>query len=143
MSAARSTPRVTRPPASRASLVLLTAATLSGTAGLASPLTGQQAHSGRVELNGVNYYYEIHGAGDPLLLLHRGVGSIDRFRPILPALAAGRQVIAVDLHGHGRTPLGRRPIDLVDMGDDLAALLGQLGYQQADVMGYSLGGGVA
>ena len=52
-------------------------------------------------------------------------------------------MIAVDLHGHGRTPLGERPISLIDMGDDMAVLLERLGYRQVDAMGYSLGGGVA
>jgi pimeloyl-ACP methyl ester carboxylesterase len=100
--------------------------------------------SGHVEANGVNYYYEIHGKGEPLLLLHGGLGSIDMFRSgVLPALAKNRRVIAVDLHGHGRTALGERPISLPDMGDDMAAGLKQLGVAQADVLGYSLGGGVA
>src|SRR5712691_7253030 len=63
--------------------------------------------SGHLAVNGLNYYYEIHGTGEPLLLLHGGLGSIDMFRPMLPALADGRQVIAVDLHGHGRTAIGR------------------------------------
>ena len=98
---------------------------------------------GHVEANGVNYYYEIHGKGEPLLLLHGGLGSIDMFRPIIPMLTEGRQVIGVDLHGHGRTALGERPISLVDMGDDLAVLLSELGYDQVDVLGYSMGGGVA
>jgi pimeloyl-ACP methyl ester carboxylesterase len=65
------------------------------------------------------------------------------FGPVMPILAEGRQVIAVDLHGHGRTPLGDRPISLIDQGDDMAALLDSLGVRQADVMGYSMGGGVA
>jgi pimeloyl-ACP methyl ester carboxylesterase len=101
------------------------------------------AKSGRVEANGVNYYYEIHGEGEPLLLLHGGLGSIDMFGPVLPALAEGRQVIGVDLHGHGRTPLGDRKISLPDIGDDMAVLLGALGYDKVDVLGYSFGGGVA
>jgi pimeloyl-ACP methyl ester carboxylesterase len=101
------------------------------------------ARSGYVEANGVRYYYEIHGQGEPLLLLHGGLGSIDMFGPVLPALAATRQVIGVDLHGHGRTALGDREISLVDMGDDLATLLTELGYGQVDVLGYSMGGGVA
>jgi pimeloyl-ACP methyl ester carboxylesterase len=99
--------------------------------------------SGRVEANGVDYYYEIHGQGEPLLLLHGGLGSIDMFASVLPILAEHREVVGVDLHGHGRTALGDRKIDLVDMGDDLAAILERLGYEQVDVMGYSLGGGVA
>ena len=98
---------------------------------------------GHVAVNGLSYYYEIHGEGEPLLLLHGGLGSIDMFGPILPALAKTRQVIGVDLHGHGRTALGNREISLVDMGDDMAALLDKLGYKQVDAMGYSLGAGVA
>jgi pimeloyl-ACP methyl ester carboxylesterase len=103
----------------------------------------QPKTSGRVEANGIDYYYEIHGQGEPLLLLHGGLGSIDMFRPVLPMLAEHREVVGVDLHGHGRTTLGDRKIDLVDMGDDMAAILERLGYEQVDVMGYSLGGGVA
>jgi pimeloyl-ACP methyl ester carboxylesterase len=99
--------------------------------------------SGHVESQGVRYYYEIHGHGEPLLLLHGGLGSIDMFGPNLPFLADHRQVIAVDLHGHGRTTLGDRPIKPVDMADDLAVILDQLGYAQVDVFGYSLGATVA
>ena len=66
--------------------------------------------TGYLAANGLNYYYEIRGEGEPLLLLHGGLGSIDMFGPVLPALAAHRQVIAVDLQGHGRTELGARKI---------------------------------
>src|SRR2546427_12938454 len=59
--------------------------------------------TGYVPANGVSYYYEIYGRGAPLLVLHGGLGSIGMFGPILPALAKGRQVIGVDLYGHGRT----------------------------------------
>ena len=97
--------------------------------------------TGHIDANGVNYYYEIHGQGEPLLLLHGGLGSIDMFRPVLPVLAEGREVIAVDLHGHGRTPLGNRKINLIDIGNDLAVILKQLGYGQVDVLGYSFGAG--
>lgn len=109
----------------------------------AAAVTTQPAptKTGRIEANGVNYYYEIHGQGEPLLLLHGGLGSIDMFRPVLPILAEGRQVVAVDLHGHGRTPLGNRSISLIDIGNDLAVVLKQLGYAQVDVLGYSFGAG--
>lgn len=105
--------------------------------------TTTQARSGRAEINGISYYYEIHGTGEPLLLLHGGLGSIDMFGPLLPQLASSRQVIGVDLHGHGRTTLGERALSTTDMGDDLAVLLDRLGYAQVDAFGYSLGAGVA
>lgn len=101
------------------------------------------AKSGYVAANGLNYYYEIHGSGAPLLLLHGGLGSIDMFGPVLPALAAHRQVIGVDLQGHGRTALGDRRIDLTDIGNDLAVVLQKLGYAQVDALGYSFGSGAA
>lgn len=99
--------------------------------------------TGHAEANGVTYYYEIRGQGEPLLVLHGGLGTLDMFAPIMPALTADRTVIAVDLHGHGRTPLGNRKLSLIDQGDDLAAVLEQLGYKQVDVLGYSMGAGIA
>jgi pimeloyl-ACP methyl ester carboxylesterase len=132
-------------------VVLLSAAVLTA-AGTVHAAPGQAKasaaatspkKSGHVEIKGVNYYYELHGKGEPLLLLHGGLGSIDMFGPNLPILAEHRQVIAVDLQGHGRTTLGDRPISLIDMGDDMAAILSKLGYQQVDVLGYSMGAGVA
>src|SRR5882672_10166712 len=99
--------------------------------------------SGYIEANGVNYYYEIHGKGEPLLLLHGGLGSSGMFASVLPILAQNRQVIEVDLHGHGRTALGNRAISLIDMGDDMATILTKLSYKEVDGMGYSVGGGVA
>ncbi|MES2939228.1 MAG: alpha/beta hydrolase [Pseudomonadota bacterium] len=98
--------------------------------------------SGYLSVNGVNYHYQVHGKGEPLLLLHGGLGQIEMFGPVLAALARTRQVIAVDLYGHGRTALTDRAVSLVDMGDDMARILEQLGHGQVDVMGYSLGGGV-
>lgn len=99
------------------------------------------AKSGQIAANGIDYYYEVRGEGEPLLLLHGGLGSIDMFGPVLPKLAEGRTVIAVDLQGHGRTALGDRPIDLKAIGDDLAVILKQLGYGKVDVLGYSFGAG--
>lgn len=98
---------------------------------------------GYVTAGGLRYYYEIHGSGEPLLMLHGGFGSTELFEPGLAELAQRRQVIAVDLHGHGRTELGDREISLIDQGDDMAVIVRQLGFPQVDVVGYSLGGGVA
>jgi pimeloyl-ACP methyl ester carboxylesterase len=100
--------------------------------------TGQYA-----DVNGIRLYYEIHGAGRPLILLHGGLGSGEMFGPLLPALAANHQVIAVDLQGHGRTADIDRPISVKLMSDDIAALIAHLGLEKPDLFGYSLGGGVA
>jgi pimeloyl-ACP methyl ester carboxylesterase len=98
--------------------------------------------SGTVPINGITYYFEVMGEGPPLLLLHGGLGSIDMFGPLLSQLTANRQVIGVDLHGHGRTTLGERPISVIDIADDLAHLLTHLGHDQVDVLGYSFGGAI-
>ena len=95
------------------------------------------------EVNGINLYYETHGTGRPLVLLHGGLGSGEMFGPVLPALAERHRVILPDLPGHGRTADIDRPIDLRLMADDIAALIDQLGLDRPDLVGYSLGGGVA
>ncbi len=101
------------------------------------------AKSGHITVDGIPYYYEVRGTGKPLLVLHGGLGSFDMFEHALPALTAHRQVIGVDLQGHGRTLLGQRPISLEAMGADMGEILRQLDYSQVDVLGYSMGGGVA
>ena len=100
--------------------------------------TGQYA-----KINGLNLYYESHGTGRPMILLHGGLGSGEMFGPVLPLLDERHQVIAVDLQGHGRTADVDRPMDVRFMADDMAALIDHLGLDRPDVVGYSLGGGVA
>jgi pimeloyl-ACP methyl ester carboxylesterase len=95
------------------------------------------------EVNGINLYYETHGTGRPMILLHGGLMSGEMFGPILPSLAERHQVITIDLQGHGRTADIDRPIDIRLMADDIAALIDHLGLEKPDVVGYSLGGGVA
>jgi len=99
--------------------------------------------SGHAAVNGVNYYYAIYGSGEPLLLLHGGLFHTEMFGLTLTKLAMNRQVIGVDLQGHGRTPLGNREISLIDMGNDMAGVFKKIGYDKVDVLGYSMGGGVA
>ncbi len=99
--------------------------------------------TGYAPVNGLQMYYEIHGAGEPLILLHGGFGLTGMFGALLPQLAAGRQVIAADLQGHGRTADIDRPLRLDWLADDIAALIRHLGLPQADVMGYSMGGAAA
>ena len=109
--------------------------------------TGRTTHADApgqyAEVNGINLYYEAHGAGRPLILLHGGLGSGEMFGPVLPALAERHQVIAVDLQAHGRTADIDRPIDVRLMADDIAAIIDHLGLDKPDLVGYSLGGGVA
>jgi pimeloyl-ACP methyl ester carboxylesterase len=100
--------------------------------------TGQYA-----DVNGINLYYETHGTGRPMILLHGGLGSGEMFGPVLSLLAEHHQVIAPDLQGHGRTADIDRPLDIRLMADDIAALIDHLGLEKPDVVGYSLGGGVA
>jgi pimeloyl-ACP methyl ester carboxylesterase len=103
-----------------------------------------QGTTGYAPVNGLRMYYEVNGEGRPLVLLHGGLMTIDlSFGGLRPALAADRQVIATELQGHGRTADIDRDIDLRFLAGDVAALLDHLGIGQADVFGFSLGGGVA
>jgi len=94
------------------------------------------------DVNGQHVFYSVHGAGKPLILLHGGINP-DCFGSNLAELAKGRQVIAVHLQAHGRTPDTDRPLRSETLGDDVAALIGHLHLGTADVMGYSLGSSVA
>ncbi|PZG04575.1 alpha/beta hydrolase, partial [Micromonospora craterilacus] len=95
------------------------------------------------EVNGLRLWYEEHGDGRPLVLLHGGFGAVEQFAAILPALAQRRRVISVDLPGHGRTADVDRPLRYESMADDVAGLIVHLGLAEVDVLGFSLGGGVA
>lgn len=95
-------------------------------------------------VNGIKLYYEVRGSGRPLVLLHGGLMTIDlTFGPLLEPLAAARQVIAVELQGHGHTAIGDRPMTIEALAGDVVALLDYLGIAETDVFGFSLGGLVA
>jgi pimeloyl-ACP methyl ester carboxylesterase len=107
-------------------------------------MTAPQFGSGAiVPVNGVDLYVERHGSGRPLILLHGGLMTGEMFATSLPELAEHHEVILVDLQGHGRTADVDRPLDVALMADDIAALIDHLGLDQPDVVGFSLGGGVA
>jgi len=99
--------------------------------------------TGYAPVGGLELYYELHGQGPPLVLLHGAFMTIDLMGPLLQGLAETRQVIAVELQGHGRTADIDRPLTYEQMADDTAGLLRHLGVDSADVVGYSMGGGVA
>lgn len=99
--------------------------------------------SGYADVNGFRLYHEVYGTGEPLVLLPGGLMTIPEMASLVQALATKRQVIAVELQGHGRTADTDRPLRLETMGDDVAALIAHLGFERADVVGYSLGGDVA
>jgi pimeloyl-ACP methyl ester carboxylesterase len=95
------------------------------------------------EVNGLRIYYEVHGEGRPLVLLHGAYMTVDAMGPILPGLAETRQVIVAEMQGHGRTADIDRPITYEHMADDVAALLRHLEIDYPDVFGYSMGGAIA
>jgi pimeloyl-ACP methyl ester carboxylesterase len=136
----------------RSFLTLIAAATIA----IAAPITAiaQEAtmqmpalptptESGYADVNGVKIWYQTYGEGDPLVLLHGGFGTVEMFGPNIEILAQRRKVIGIDLQAHGGTgPLGR-PMSFEAMATDVAEVIKALGYEKADVMGYSLGGATA
>jgi len=94
-------------------------------------------------VNGLRMYYEVHGEGRPLVLLHGAYMTVDAMGSILPGLAESRRVIVPEMQGHGRTADIDRPIAYEGMADDVAALIRHLDLDHPDVFGYSMGGGVA
>ena len=106
-------------------------------------MTDATPQTGYAPVNGLEMYYEIYGAGMPLVVLHGAYMTIDAMGELLPELARTRQVIGVELQGHGRTADVDRPLTYEQMADDVAALIRHLGIDQADIFGFSMGGGVA
>ncbi len=99
---------------------------------------------GYAPVNGLKMYYEVHGSGDPVVLLHGAFGTISRnFPEWIGELSKTRKVIAVEMQGHGRTADIERDFSFENLADDVAALLDYLKIESADVIGYSMGGGVA
>lgn len=94
-------------------------------------------------IHGLDLYYEIHGSGQPLVVLPGGFWTIEAMGEIVPRLAETRRVIAVELQGHGHTGDIERPLRFESLADDIAALIAHLGLDRADLFGFSLGGGVA
>ena len=118
---------------------MLTALFLTVTTGIAAQEKGHYA-----EVNGLKMYYEIHGSGSPLVLLHGGGSTIEsNYGRIIPLLAKNHKVIAVELQAHGHTADRNQPLSFEQDADDVAALLKKLSITKADIMGFSNGGTTA
>jgi pimeloyl-ACP methyl ester carboxylesterase len=102
------------------------------------------SHGNYASINGLKMYYEIHGTGTPLVLLHGALSAIGTsFSRFLPVLAKSWQIIAIEQQAHGHTPDIDRPLTIKQMADDTNALLQYLRISKADFFGYSLGAGIA
>ena len=107
-------------------------------------MTGTTApQTGYAAVNGLEMYYEIHGSGDPIVVLHGAYMNADAMAPLVQLLAQNYLVILPEAQGHGRTGDIDRPLSYESMADDVAALLESLGIAKAHVFGYSLGGSTA
>jgi pimeloyl-ACP methyl ester carboxylesterase len=104
--------------------------------------TNKDQRGSYARVNGLDLYYELHGSGQPLVVLPGSFWTIEAMGELVPQLATTRRVIAVELQGHGHTADIERPLRYELMADDIAALIRHLGLAQADIFGYSLGGGV-
>lgn len=106
------------------------------------PLT--PASSGYAPVNGAKVYYEVYGAGDPIVLLHGAFMTINsNWSELIPILSKTRKVIALELDGHGHTPLSQRPLNHQTMASDVASVMKYLKIDSADILGYSYGGTIA
>lgn len=107
---------------------------------LAGPALAQsEAKGARVEVNGMQIYYEVSGQGEPLIALHGAYMNIETMGAIIPKLAETHKVYALEFQGHGRTTDIDRPITCPNLADDVAAFMDAVGLKKADVFGYSMG----
>jgi len=105
----------------------------------ATPVSEMTPQTGYAPVNGLHMYYEIHGTGEPLVLLHSAFSTIELWGPFLASLAATHQVIAVEFQGHGHTADIDRPFSYEQLADDVAAVMDYLSIDQADIVGHSIG----
>ena len=105
-------------------------------------MTDTEARTGYAPIGDLRMYYEIHGAGRPLVLLHGAYMNAEHLGPLAGALSGSRRVIVPEMQSHGRTADVDRPITYEQMADDTAALISQLELERPDVMGYSMGAGI-
>jgi pimeloyl-ACP methyl ester carboxylesterase len=116
---------------------------LTSTDPAAQTTTAPQAETGYANVNGMRMYYEVHGQGEPVILLHGAYMSAESMTPVWEVLAKSRKVIVPEMQGHAHTADIDRPITYEAMADDVALLMDKLGVVQADIVGYSMGGGTA
>jgi pimeloyl-ACP methyl ester carboxylesterase len=120
---------------------MLRIAFLAGALLIAGPAFAQSEPVGdRVEINGMQMYYEISGEGDPLIVLHGAYMNIPSMGAIIPKLAETHKVYALEFQGHGRTTDIDRPITYPNLAEDVAAFMDAVGIEKADIFGYSMGG---
>jgi pimeloyl-ACP methyl ester carboxylesterase len=113
----------------------------------ASQSNGQQikpSKSGYAPVDGIKIYYEVYGAGKPVVLLHGAFYTIDmNWGQLIPELSKTRKVIAIEMQGHGRTPFSDRKMSITTLASDVTGVMDYLKIDSADVVGYSMGGSVA
>lgn len=103
----------------------------------------EPSYEGTVTIDGLDMYYQIHGEGEPLVLIHGGLMTIEAWGPFLSALAQSRTVYAIELEGHGRTVDLDRPLSIRQFADDVGGFIAAMDIGPVDVVGYSMGGGTA
>src|SRR5947207_6956823 len=114
-------------------------ALLAATMLITGTMAAAQATGRRVQVNGMQMYYEVSGSGEPLIVLHGAYMNIPMMGEIIPQLAKTRRVYALELQGHGRTTDINRPITYQNLADDVSAFMDAVGLKKADVFGYSMG----